>query len=556
MSLRERAQAWLEADPDPETRAELARYVAAEDEAALRACFEPELVFGTAGLRGEVGPGPARMNRAMVRRVAWALGSFIKEAGLEKRPVLVGYDARSTSRGFAEDMVQVLAAQSLSTLSFPEACPTPWVAFACRALQAAAGVVVTASHNPRGDNGIKVYDDRGIQIIAPWDSAIAALLEQAPPADRIPLLAGKGGRVPDAVIDAYFAPWEQAPADGDAPLRVAYTPLHGVGLASIERVLVASKRAVLVPVAEQARPDGSFPGLDFPNPEEPGVLDALLELAAREDCDLALANDPDADRLAVCIPDADGWRRLSGDDVGVLLASHLLREVASESTAVVASSIVSSPMLDELAEARGARVERSLTGFKWLCRVPEFLAPQERFVLGYEEALGYAVDERVRDKDGISAAAAFVDLARALRRQGSSVAAELRRLHRQWGPWVSRPRSVRLEQLDAPARMAAALARLRAGPPEQLAGLPVTRWIDYRSGAEQRPPFLGSQDLMQLELGAGAAVRQGRVLVRPSGTEPKVKLYVHLRGEADAEPVVLEARGDAVAEELRGRIGL
>lgn len=544
-----RARAWLKQDPDPTTRAELEALVAAGDEDAVRRCFEPPLAFGTAGLRGAVGPGPAQMNRAIVRKVAWALGRFLQSEGLADRPVVVGFDARPSSGAFARDTVEVLTAQGLSVQFFPEPSPTPWVAFACRALGAAAGVVVTASHNPAGDNGYKVYDDQGIQIVAPWDARIAEAMAEAPPADRIELRAG-GAVVSQEIVDAYFSGLG-APAASESSLRVAYTPLHGVGLASIERALRG--RAELLVVAEQAEPDGTFPTVAFPNPEEPGAVDALLELAAREGCDLALANDPDADRLAVGVCEGGRWRRLSGDEVGILLADHLLGERAGAGQPVVSSSIVSSPMLDAVARAHGARVERTLTGFKWLCRVPATLRPDERFVFGYEEALGYSADPRVLDKDGISAAVRMVELAAALRRQGSDVVQRLHALYAEHGLWVSCPTSVRVHGNDAQERMTAALARLRRSAPSSLAGLELTSRLDYLVGAAERAPHLGTQDLLQFELvgGAGSVASAGRVLVRPSGTEPKVKLYVHLRAELSAGVESLGTEGLRAAIDQR-----
>lgn len=588
-SLRERARLWLEQDPDPGTRSELERLLQTGTDEDLRSAFEPPLVFGTAGLRGAVGPGPARMNRAVVKRVAWALGQYLLERGLAPRPIVVGFDARPSSEAFARDTVEVLSAQGLDVLAFPAPAPTPWVAFACRALRAAAGVVVTASHNPRGDNGYKVYDDLGVQIVSPWDQRIAELMGAAPPAVQIAARVGGGRPVPEEVVEDYFtglAASESPRRTDRAPrLRVAYTPLHGVGLESIRRVIEATGRGDLYVVAEQAAPDGTFPTTPFPNPEEPGTVDALLELAQAEQCDLALANDPDADRLAVCLPEEDGaWRRFSGDEVGVLLADHLLSNhlladpSAGERQCVLASSIVSSPMLEAVAAAHGARVERTLTGFKWLCRVPTALSPQERFVFGYEEALGYAVDPRVLDKDGISAAARFVDLALALRDRGKTVADHLRVLFERHGLWVSAPTSVRLPPLEAAERMKSAMDRLRSAPPGSVAGLPVQSHVDYAQGAESRPPHLGAQDLVQLDLGPGdglasgalasralaSRVLGGRVLVRPSGTEPKVKLYVHLRGslprsasaaELRTARQSLEALGAEVAQALCGTLG-
>jgi phosphomannomutase len=318
-------------------------------------------------------------------------------------------------------------------------------------------------------------------------------------------------------------------------------------------------------VEKQAEPDGSFPTTPFPNPEEPGTLDLLLELAERESCDLALANDPDADRLAVCVPHGgrdDGdrdFRMLTGDEVGVLLADFVLDQLppaaAREFIPVIAASIVSSPLIEAVA---GARVARTLTGFKWLCRVPEHLASRERFVFAFEEALGYAAaPDLVRDKDGIFAARAVVSRARELARRGGSLLGRLHELFVLYGLWVSSPRSVRLLGAGAGARMQSAIELLRRSPPRELAGLPVTEVVDYAAGADARPPYLGAQELLVIELGA-----RGRVLVRPSGTEPKLKLYVHLRTSVQSEDDIargrtdLHALGGDVANQLIAIAGL
>ncbi len=582
LSLRERARLWLSGDPDELTRSEIEALVMADDEAGLRAHFEPPLAFGTAGLRGAVGAGPARMNRAVVRKVAWALGQFLKEMGLAARVVVVGFDARPSSRRFAEDTCAVLSAQGIAVRAFAQPVPTPFVAYACRALHAAAGVVVTASHNPREDNGYKVYDDRGVQIVAPWDERIASLMDEAPKANEIPESDALREVVPASLIDEYFEELSRFEAPKDAargvsetprqPLRVAYTPLHGVGLWPLRRAL-ASSGVELCVVESQAEPDGTFPTTPFPNPEEPGTLDLLRELAERESCDLALANDPDADRLAVCVPhggpssgdrglESREFRMLSGDEVGVLFADFLLERLPSTAardfTPVIAASIVSSPLIEAVAGAAGARVARTLTGFKWLCRVPEYVTPHERFVFAFEEALGYAVaPDLVRDKDGIFAARAMVTYAQELAHRGSSLLARLHELFVLHGLWVSSPRSVRLSGGGAGLQMQSAMQLLRRSPPTALAGLPVTEVVDYATGADERPPYLGAQELLVVELGS-----RGRVLVRPSGTEPKLKLYVHLRtsvrSEGDIAPgrADLHALGAEVANQLIAEAGL
>ncbi len=576
LPLEERARLWLSGDPDEETRRELERLLTSRDEAALVACFEPELTFGTAGLRGAVGAGPARMNRAVVTRVAWGLARFLSEEGLGRRPVVVGYDARPDSARFAEETAEVLAGAGVSVRLFEEPCPTPLVAFACRALHAAAAVVVTASHNPRGDSGYKVYDDRGVQIVAPWDARIAALMAQAPPAASVPRSRAHVTAIEADIVDDYFARVTAAVAtartvdaestdeqDAPSPLRVAYTPLHGVGLGAVRRVLGFA--VDLRVVASQAAPDGTFPTTPFPNPEEPGVVDEVVALAREHRCELALANDPDADRLAVCVPgpdDARTFRMLSGDELGVLLADALLDALPAVNergfVPVIAASVVSSPFVEAVARARGARVARTLTGFKWLCRVSEHLSAEERFVFAYEEALGYAVlPELVADKDGVSAARLVVERARALARRGRTLESRLSELFVRHGLWVSAPQSVRLAGPHAGERMRSALAQLRARPPRALAGLPVTRVVDYLLGAEERPVYLGSQDLVALELGDG-----GLVFLRPSGTEPKLKLYVHLTASVHGAAEIpnarsaLAARGAQVGEALTGLLDL
>ncbi len=571
MSLSERAKLWLAGDPDELTRREVETLLAAGDELGLAACFEPALAFGTAGLRGAVGAGPARINRAVVRRVAWALGQFLREADLEKRVVVVGFDARPSSRRLAEDTCLVLSGLGIAVRRFEEPCPTPFVAFACRALGAGAGVVVTASHNPRADNGYKVYDDRGMQIVAPWDERIAHHIRLAPPANELTESRDLIETVPASLVDEYFARLLPEGAGPSAPLRVAYTPLHGVGLAPLRRALEPLAVDLRV-VASQAEPDGTFPTTPFPNPEEPGVVDALIELAGRERCALALANDPDADRLAVCVPtnddpEAPAFRMLSGDEMGALLADFVLasRPPALALRPVVAASVVSSPFIEAVAASRGARVARTLTGFKWLCRVAEHVAPDEELAFAYEEALGLCVNPaRVADKDGLSAAAWTVRMAQTLAVLGDTVFGRLQELYAEHGLWVSTPKSVRIAGPNAAAVMQAALSELRARPPESVAELRVTEMLDYASGADRRPPYLGEQDLASLELASehGEAPTFGRVLVRPSGTEPKLKLYVHLGRRVPGAHAIagateeLRALGLRVGEELVSKMKL
>jgi phosphomannomutase len=570
--LRAAAAAWAAADPDPATRQELARIAADPDtsEAVLQDLVGAQLEFGTAGLRGRVGPGPNRMNRAVVIRTTRGLADHLGavDPSARTRGVVVGFDARRDSARFADDVCGVLAAAGFTVHRFTAPAPTPLCAFAQADLDAAAAVVVTASHNPPDDNGYKVYVEGAAQIVPPTDAAIAAAIDRVGPADGVPriepeALAGDpavrrlGGEVAlryrRALPAARPAP---SPRAGSVPLRIAYTPLHGVGRDLVVAALAdAGHDDVHVPPS-QAEPDGEFPTVRFPNPEEPGALDAVLDLARAVGADLVLANDPDADRLAAAVPDGTGgFVVLSGNRIGVLLAEHCLTGRADAVRAagrrpLVVSSIVSTPMVAAIAAAHGARSEVTLTGFKWICAAARTLAAEGyEFVHGFEEALGTAVGTAVADKDGISGAVAFADLARALAAEGRTVLDLLADLHRRHGLWVSGQRSVVHEGVVGRQRIAAAMARLADAPPSTLAGAGVRRVIDYRTGADRRPPWLGVQDLVALELD------EGRVMVRPSGTEPKAKVYVDVRADvgarADAGAIAAaELRLGARVEEL------
>lgn len=557
--LQEAARAWATADPDPLTAEQLRQAAAAGDIVALRAALEHPLTFGTAGLRSSVGPGPGQMNLAIVSRFAWALAQFLKRHGLASRGVVVGFDARPHSESFAQRIAQVLAAWGVHSWISGGPLATPLVAHAARHLAAASGVVVTASHNPRGDNGVKVYDDLGIQIVAPWDSEIQALLREAP-ADPLSPLRGSHPRAsvapfPEDCLDAYFSQLERRvpfalPERGsEARFRVAYTPLHGVGAGPLARALRGAP-VELHPVPSQLEPDGTFPTVPFPNPEEPGALDALLDLARRDRCELALAHDPDADRVAVAVPGGPrGWSQLSGDDVGLLLADAAWRRHGPGGAC--AASIVSSPGLESLAARRGGRVLWTLTGFKWIARAAQ---QEPDCIFGYEEALGYCFSDSPdapRDKDGIAAA---VHLCQILIQAGSGQAfvARLARIYREIGLWVSVGVSLRFAGAGAMEQAAGVLARLRSVPPTHLGDIPLTCYEDFSCDAEHRPGYLGSQDLLSF-----GAPGRARVLVRPSGTEPKVKFYVHLRAELGPEDdfftarTALAARAQGFGEQLR-----
>ena len=511
-----KVRAWIAADPDPDTRAELQALLDAGDEAALSERFDGRLQFGTAGLRGAIGAGPQRMNRVIVRRAAWGFGRWLLDGapGAAEAGVAIGYDARRKSDVFAQDTAQVLAAMGIRAYLLERRLPTPLLAFAVHHLDCDGGVMVTASHNPPSDNGYKVYLADAAQIVSPADTEISARIDSAPenidlaPADH-PLIVSVDAEVVDAyVTGAVAVPFVSHARD----VRVAYTPLHGVGRAV---AMEAFARAGFPPpavVAEQAEPDPTFPTVAFPNPEEPGAMDLLLALARSTGADIALANDPDADRLAAAIPSpsGDGWRVLSGNELGWLLADHVLHHTSGDDRLVV-TTVVSSKLLSKMAAAEHVVYAETLTGFKWIARaIAEH--PQSRFVFGYEQALGYLVgDTLTRDKDGITAALVMAEIAALAKLHGVTVQDRLDDIERRYGRHRLAERSLRLE----PAEMSAFMDHLRAEPPKSLAGVAVES-VTERADAE----------LVILELTGGA-----RVLVRPSGTEPKVKLYAEVIGD-------------------------
>jgi phosphomannomutase len=524
--LRARALAWLAADPDPangdELRAELAR-AEAGDEAARRNLadrFSGRLAFGTAGLRAELGPGPMRMREAaagLVRHLADTLGAA--------PTVVIGFDARHHSDDFALDTARVVAAAGGRALLLPVATPTPTLSFAIRRLGADAGVMCTASHNPPRDNGYKVYLADGAQIIPPIDTAIAARIAEVAAEPHPPVLAPIDDpgieHLDGATIEAYTAHVAGLARPGPRTLSIVYTPLHGVGRDVALDVLGRAGFTDVHPVVEQAEPDPDFPTVAFPNPEEPGALDLAIARARAVGADVILANDPDADRLGVVVPAPPwartdtGWQILTGNEIGALLAEHVLAATRGADRLVV--TFVSSGLLAEQAAHHGAQVATVLTGFKWVVR-PALVDPARRFVFGYEEALGFSVDEYVRDKDGISAALAFASLLADLRADGRTVWDELERIGRRHGHHAARTWSVRFTGPGAHAEMAAAMRRLRERPPRALGAAPVVEVVDMAVGGSLPPT-----DAVVLHLGAGT-----RVAVRPSGTEPKVKVYVEV----------------------------
>ncbi|MGW2639520.1 phospho-sugar mutase [Streptomyces sp. NPDC001348] len=502
-----RAKAWLAEDPDVETREELAALIDAGDVEELDARFGGTLQFGTAGLRGELGAGPMRMNRAVVIRAAAGLAAYLRKKGQAGGVVVIGYDARHKSEDFARDTAAVMTGAGLRAAVLPRPLPTPVLAFAIRHLGAVAGVEVTASHNPPRDNGYKVYLGDGSQIVPPADAEIAAEIDAIVSLDDVPRPDTGWETLDDSVLDAYLARTDAVLAEGSPrTARAVYTAMHGVGK---DVLLAAFARAGFpepVLVAEQAEPDPDFPTVAFPNPEEPGAMDLAFAKARETEPDLVIANDPDADRCAVAVRDGDGWRMLRGDEVGALLAAHLVRRGAR---GTFAESIVSSSLLGRIAAKAGLPYEETLTGFKWIARV-------DGLRYGYEEALGYCVDpDGVRDKDGITAALLVTELASELKEQGRTLLDLLDDLAVEHGLHATDQLSVRVQDLSV---ISEAMRRLREQPPTELAGLGITRAEDLTRGTDRLPPTDGLRYTLD-----GA-----RVIVRPSGTEPKLKCYLEV----------------------------
>ncbi|MBF4613826.1 phospho-sugar mutase [Curtobacterium sp. VKM Ac-1376] len=543
------ARAWLAQDPDPETRDELAEAIDAAvdgDGPAVRALaerFDGRLQFGTAGLRAELGWGPLRMNRVVVTQAAAGLARFLTDTG-RSRSVVIGYDGRVNSDVFARDTGEVMRGLGLEVTLLPSALPTPVLAFAVRHLDVGAGVMVTASHNPPRDNGYKVYlgqGDEGSQIVPPVDGLIADAIAAVAAGSIADLPRGTDYTVASsALLDAYVAATAATvptPALGvDAQPKVVYTAMHGVGWETARAVFVAAGFAEPAVVPEQIHPDGAFPTVSFPNPEEPGAMDLSIARGVAVGADLVIANDPDADRLALAIPSvsdtgAPTYRRLSGNEVGWLLGWRAaVRASEAGATGTLAASIVSSPALARVAARHGLEYRDTLTGFKWVSRVPELL-------FGYEEALGYLVDPSVvRDKDGISAALALLSLATDLTAAGSSVADQLDAFAAEFGAFASGQVATRVDELS---RIGEIMASLRSAPPASLGGLDVLAVTDYSEGVEGFPP----SDILRYDLSGDA-----RVIVRPSGTEPKVKVYIDTVADAPAEAQRLV---DALAASVR-----
>jgi len=561
--IRGKAEAWLASDPDSDTREELQSLLATGSDSELFDRFQGRLEFGTAGLRGLIGAGPNRMNRAVVRIASAGLARYLKSAEPEsvRRGVVVGRDARRMSSQFAEDAAAVFAAEGIPVWFFERPVPTPLLAFATLHLGASAGVMITASHNPAAYNGYKVYWGNGAQIVPPHEVEISREIARVGLADQVgllPLAAAKpigrwktvGGDLAEAYLKGCLA--QRRHPELPNPLRIVYTPLHGVGGVWVRQLLERAGAKNVFVVFEQQEPDPTFPTVAYPNPEEPGALDLGLSLARRVEADLLLANDPDADRLCVAARESDGSLRVfTGDELGALLGHYLLAQSQFEKQPLVVSTIVSSGQLEAIAGALRARYEQTLTGFKWIAnRALELEAEGNvQLVFAYEEALGYCVGGQVRDKDGVSAALAVIDMAAWCTFRGSTLVDYLELLQREHGLFVSRQRSFTFESLAGAAAVPQIMEGFRQRPPEQIAGLQVQSRRDYQLPTpEEGSPAVKS--LPRANVLTYRLVDGARVTLRPSGTEPKIKYYFEVREAVGAREPVVKARQRA-SEKLK-----
>jgi len=572
--LRALAERWMADDLDPDTQQELRALLGQADLAAtdLADRFSGRLEFGTAGLRGVLGAGPNRMNRAVVARATWGLARELLASvpGAAARRVVVGGDARTMSRQFSEDVAAILGEAGIEVVLFAKPVPTPLVGFAVAHLGAAAGVVITASHNPREYNGYKVYWENAAQIVPPVDARIAEAINRAPAARDIvipPLAAlrarGRLVQAPPELERSYLdavGHLAVCPGQGDRGFGIVYTPLHGVGDDLARRALREAGFTGVTSVPEQRDPDSAFPTVTFPNPEEPGTLDLALALAKETGAALVLANDPDADRLAAAVLHEGSLQQFTGNQLGVLLAHYILTEEppppGGPKRALLAS-IVSTPLAGRIAADLGVHYEETLTGFKWIAnRAVELEREGYDFVFGFEEALGYCVGGVVRDKDGISAAVLVAEMVAVLRSRGKTLVDELDAIGRRWGVFASAQVGVTRTGADGAVEIQAMMDALRRAPPTRIAGDEVVALTDY--GARARtdlrravggatPLALPASNVLAFELASGS-----RIVARPSGTEPKAKFYIDVCeavAPGEAAPAA-RARAEASVERL------
>jgi phosphomannomutase len=535
-TLIQQARSWIDQDPDAETVAELEKLISAADEAGLADRFGQRIGFGTAGLRGLLGAGPNRMNRVLVAQAAAGISKYLKE-NFDDPSVVIGYDARKNSDVFAKDSAQIFAGFGIRAFLFPELAATPLVAYAVRNLGASAGVMVTASHNPPGDNGYKVYDYSGSQIISPMDAEIAKHIDDFAKSGSVATLARSDSfeQVPTSVRSGYLQSVSGLLNKHSTrkDIKIVYSAMHGVGASFIQEIFKLSGLAEPAQVLSQQQPDGKFPTVVFPNPEEPGAMDESMATAESHKADLVLVNDPDADRLAVAFKRTDGiYQQLTGDQLGLILGEEMAARASREGrTGSLACSIVSSSALGKVAEHYGFGFEQTLTGFKWVSRVPNL-------IFGYEEALGYCVDwGQVRDKDGLSAALIVADIASALANQGYTLGDQLDKLMQRYGYFSTGQISIRVTDLTV---ISSLMKKLRTNPPAQIASVDAV-FEDMSQGSGLLP----ATDAVRFKLNDGRTV-----IVRPSGTEPKLKCYLQAVSDSEAHSKELLAELEAAMRQV------
>lgn len=510
-------QEWIVHDPDPETRLELQNLLEQNDLDSLHERFSGRLTFGTAGIRGVQGGGPNRMNQLTLRRVAIGIAKYLGK----DTSVIIGYDARKNSQTYAADMANVLSHYGVHSQIFTEVVPTPLVSFAVRQQSADLGIMITASHNPATDNGCKVFLSDGAQLRSPVDTEIDERIEmsQFPPRE-ISAGAGEIQEIEKKVWDEYCSTIANTVRGVSGSLTIAYTPLHGVSWKTVKRIFELSGVTDVVTVQSQLHPDPNFPSTPFPNPEEAGSLDLLFEVARNSKADIAIANDPDGDRLAIGVPTTNGeWRILTGDEVGALLCNRILESTTGQNRKVV-SSVVSSSLIGKIAKEAEVEHSQTLTGFKWIIS-EAYRDPTKKTVFSYEEALGYAVCDSVRDKDGISAALLFIEMAEDLARKNLTILDQINNLSLKHGLHVSRSQALRISDQGSFSQINFAARLLDQKPPESLGGLHIQEFCDYDQAASTAGLLLPQSNMVRLILETGI-----RILIRPSGTEPVVKVYL------------------------------
>ncbi len=538
--LKQKISQWEAGDVDEENKAQIQGLLQKENWAELSDCFSAMLEFGTAGLRGLIGPGPNRMNAAVVRKTSLGLLKTLKEKNKESRGVVVGFDGRQKSEDFAYIAAGTLLAHGIPVYFFTKCTPTPLVAYGVLQKKASAGIVITASHNPPEYNGYKVFWENGAQIIPPIDGQIKGHIEKTPPANQIPCLtpseisSHKLLESADFLVESYKKTISQlglsTPIDLATQITVAYTPMHGVGAQILEEVFHSNGFDKIHTVKEQAQPDGRFPTVTFPNPEEKGAMDLVLALGEKVKADLVLANDPDADRLAAAVRnEKDTFTMLTGNEIGIILGHHMLDLAGSNAAnSLVVNSIVSTSLLGRIAQKKGAKHRDTLTGFKWIANTAMKVEQENKcnFVFGFEEALGSTVGTVVRDKDGISAALVFSKLAANLKKEGKSIWSWLTDIYREFGLYQTRQRSLTLKGQAGLQKIQSIMENTRKKTPKTIGPYTIESYMDIQSSyIQDAQGKKTSLDLPSSNVVIFGLSSNGRVILRPSGTEPKLKIY-------------------------------